>query len=174
MSHVYPMSLQSSLFTNPIQIDCHFHHYWIYHIYFQHYLLFSYSSFPTATCASFVKLCDIVNIVIITVIISYLIGFQAKAWIYLTLKIGAWIIWHYNPQPKEDTSAEKTEAKLGNIALWFRSAKNRDINTGPLACPFASLLPPLTHLLAPHCLLRSRPPLRSFVLGWQLQIVENW
>merc|ERR1711954_411968 len=30
-------------------------------------------------------------------------------------------------------------------ALWFRSAKNQDVSTGPLACPFARSLAPLTH-----------------------------
>ena len=46
---------------------------------------------------------------------------------------------------------------------WFRSAKNRVVNTGPLACPFARSLAPLTHSLAPPCLLCSRAPLCSFV-----------
>ena len=48
-------------------------------------------------------------------------------------------------------------------AQWFRSAKNQNVSTGPLACPFARSLAPLTHSLAPPCLLRSRIPLRSFV-----------
>ena len=42
------------------------------------------------------------------------------------------------------------------IAQWFRTAKDRDISTGPLACLFASLLALLTCVLAPHCLLHSR------------------
>ena len=46
-------------------------------------------------------------------------------------------------------------------AQWGRTAKNRDVSTGPLARPFARLLAPLSHL--PHCLLRSRALLRSFV-----------
>ena len=41
--------------------------------------------------------------------------------------------------------------------------KNRDVGTGPLAHPFARPLAPLTRSLAPHCSLRSRPPLRSLV-----------
>ena len=48
-------------------------------------------------------------------------------------------------------------------ARWARKAKNRDVSTGPLACPFARSLAPLTRLLAPHCSLRSRAPLRSLV-----------
>ena len=39
--------------------------------------------------------------------------------------------------------------------LWFRTAMNRDLNSGPLAHPCARSLTPLTHLLAPPCLLRS-------------------
>ena len=37
------------------------------------------------------------------------------------------------------------------------------LSIGPFAPPFACLLAPLTHSLAPHCSLRSRAPLRSFV-----------
>ena len=40
-------------------------------------------------------------------------------------------------------------------ALWFRSAKNQDVSNGPLDCPLACLLTPLTHSLALHCLLRT-------------------
>ena len=43
---------------------------------------------------------------------------------------------------------------------------------------FACSLAPLTHLLAPHCLLRSRAPLRSFVhsLAYSLnaELVGKW
>ena len=35
------------------------------------------------------------------------------------------------------------------------------LSTGPFARPLARSLAPLTHSLAPHCLLRSRAPLRS-------------
>ena len=45
---------------------------------------------------------------------------------------------------------------------WFRSAWNRGVSTGPFARPLARSLAPLTHLLAPHCSLCSRAPLRSF------------
>ena len=48
-------------------------------------------------------------------------------------------------------------------ALWSGTNKNRDVSTGPLARPFARSLAPLTRSLAPDCLLRSRPPLRSLV-----------
>ena len=48
-------------------------------------------------------------------------------------------------------------------ALWYRTNKSRDASTGPLACPFARSLAPLTRSLAPDCSLRSRPPLRSLV-----------
>ena len=46
-------------------------------------------------------------------------------------------------------------------AQWVRTAKNRDVSTGSRASPFACLLAPLTHSLAPDCLLCSRPPLCS-------------
>ena len=46
---------------------------------------------------------------------------------------------------------------------WVRSAKNREVSTGPLARPFACSLAPLTRSLTPDCLLRLRPPLRSLV-----------
>ena len=39
----------------------------------------------------------------------------------------------------------------GGNAQWFRTAKNRDVNTGPLVCSFPCSIAPLTHLLAPHC-----------------------
>ena len=48
-------------------------------------------------------------------------------------------------------------------ALWAKKTKNPDGSTGPLACPFARSLAPLTRLLAPDCSLRSRPPLLSLV-----------
>ena len=46
---------------------------------------------------------------------------------------------------------------------WFRTAKNQDVSTGPLACPFARSLAPLTHSLALHCLLCMRPLIHSFI-----------
>ena len=48
-------------------------------------------------------------------------------------------------------------------AQWSGTTKNHVVSTGPLTCPFARSLAPLTHLLAPPCLLCSRAPLRSFV-----------
>ena len=36
----------------------------------------------------------------------------------------------------------------GTNAQWFRTAKNPDVSTGPLACPFALLLALLTHSAA--------------------------
>ena len=48
-------------------------------------------------------------------------------------------------------------------SLWSITAKNTDCSTGPLARPFARWLAPLTHSLAPDCLLRSHPPLCSLV-----------
>ena len=55
---------------------------------------------------------------------------------------------------------------------WFKTAKNRELITGPIACPFPRSLGPLTHLLDPHCSLCSRAPLRSFVcsLAYSLTI----
>ena len=49
----------------------------------------------------------------------------------------------------------------GRGALWFRTAMNPDLSTGPLARPFDRSLAPLTHSLALHCLLCSCAPLRS-------------
>ena len=40
---------------------------------------------------------------------------------------------------------------------------NLDVGSRPLARPFACLLAPLTQLLIPHCSIRSRIPLCSFV-----------
>ena len=52
---------------------------------------------------------------------------------------------------------------LFSLALWSRITRNTDWSTGPLACPFARSLAPLTHLLAPHCLLCSHAPLHSLI-----------
>ena len=52
---------------------------------------------------------------------------------------------------------------LRGVAQWIRWAWNRDTSTGPLARPLARLLASLTNLFAPHCSLRPRAPLRSFV-----------
>ena len=53
-------------------------------------------------------------------------------------------------------------SKMWTNARWFRTAKNRDVSNGQLACPLAHSLAPLTHSLAPHSSIRSRAPLRSF------------
>ena len=50
-----------------------------------------------------------------------------------------------------------------NNALWSRTTKNTDWCTGPLARPSVCLLPPLTRLLAPPCLLCSCVPLCSLI-----------
>ena len=50
---------------------------------------------------------------------------------------------------------------FSSLPLWARTTKNSDWSTGPIACPFARLLAPFTHLPAPHYLLRSRAPLCS-------------
>ena len=49
------------------------------------------------------------------------------------------------------------------MVSWCIITKNPDLSIGPLACPFAHSLAPLTRSLAPHCLLRSCALLRSFV-----------
>ena len=71
-------------------------------------------------------------------------------------------------QPREMNSrAKKSFMKKGvarnhqSAARWFTTAENRDVSTGPFR--IARSLAPLTHSLAPHCSLRSRAPLRSFV-----------
>ena len=57
------------------------------------------------------------------------------------------------------------------ILIWLRKLdvmlmqSNRDVSTAPLACPLARSLAPLSRLLPLHCSLRSRTPLRSFVLA---------
>ena len=57
----------------------------------------------------------------------------------------------------------RTRITDGPVKKWSITAKNTDCSTGPLACPFAGSLAPLTRLLASDCSLRSRPPLRSLV-----------
>ena len=66
-------------------------------------------------------------------------------------------------------------------AHWARSTKNPDVSTGPLPCPFARSLAPLTRSLAPHYSLRSRAPLRSlvcslahFALSLARGTVDDW
>ena len=52
-----------------------------------------------------------------------------------------------------------------NLHSGLKWVKIDVLSTGSFAPLFARLLAPLTHLLAPHCSLRSRAPLRSFVLS---------
>ena len=47
------------------------------------------------------------------------------------------------------------------LARWVRKAKDRDVSTGPLACPFARSPAPLTRLHSLHGSLRPRASLRS-------------
>ena len=54
-------------------------------------------------------------------------------------------------------------ATTNAVPLWARTTKNRDVSTGPLARPFDLSFAPLTHLLAPPCLLCLCAPLRSLV-----------
>ena len=48
------------------------------------------------------------------------------------------------------------------VAMWFKTAMNRDVSSGPLALAFARSLAPLTHSLAPLYSLYWRSFLRSF------------
>ena len=48
-----------------------------------------------------------------------------------------------------------------DIELWSRIAKNWNVSSGSLACPFACLLAPLTHSFALQCSFRSRTSLHS-------------
>ena len=59
---------------------------------------------------------------------------------------------------------------------WFKTNKNHNLTTGPLARPFARLLALLIHSLAPHYLLRSRATLCSFIRSLTLtsELVGNW
>ena len=65
---------------------------------------------------------------------------------------------------REQKRERKTYGDLSrDSAQWFRTAKNRDVSTGPPARAFACSLAPLTHLLAPPCSLHSCTLLRSLV-----------
>ena len=77
--------------------------------------------------------------------------------LYRTLSLKLEVVVAEKPLISEGTEL------LQPTPLWFRSAKNRDVSTGPLARPFAHSLAPLTRSLAPDCSLHSRPPLRSLV-----------
>ena len=64
---------------------------------------------------------------------------------------------------KKKKNKNKMEEEKEKKTLWSIIAKNTDCSTGPLAAPFACSLAPLTRSLAPDCLLRSRPLLRSLI-----------
>ena len=49
------------------------------------------------------------------------------------------------------------------VALWFRITKNWDVFGHSLIRLFVRSLAPLIHLLVPHCSLRRRTHLRSFI-----------
>ena len=47
--------------------------------------------------------------------------------------------------------------------LWFKTTKNRNVDTGPFTCQFICLLATLTHSLALYCSLCSHDLLYSFL-----------
>ena len=65
-------------------------------------------------------------------------------------------------------------ATLPTLAQWFRTVKNRDDSTEPLARPFACSLALLTHMLAPQCLLCLCSLLRSFVCSLAHSLPSSW
>ena len=77
-----------------------------------------------------------------------------------------------------DALKSRRHSVVAAIALWFRTAMNRDVSTGPLAFPSARSLVPLKHSLALPCSLRSLAPLRSFVpsLAYSLtpELMVEW
>ena len=66
------------------------------------------------------------------------------------------------------------QMKADQCTHLFRTAKNREASTGPLACLFAPSLAPLTLLIAPHCSLRSRTPLHSFIHSLIHSLSSSW
>ena len=82
----------------------------------------------------------------------------------------AFIVWHESWYLCWDIDLQGrghlrcVETDILSVAPWSGSTKNTDISTGPLACPFARSLAPLTHLLALHYLLRTRALLRLLAL----------
>ena len=54
---------------------------------------------------------------------------------------------------------DKKITQRKTFALWYRTTRNLKVSAGPLAHTFASLLAPLTHLLA--SLVRSTALIRS-------------
>ena len=68
-----------------------------------------------------------------------------------------------------------------SISQWARSTKKPDVSTGPLACPFAHSLAPLTRSLTPHYLLgscasltRSLPHSLCFNPSLTPSLVNDW
>ena len=59
-------------------------------------------------------------------------------------------------------------------AQWFITAMNRDVSTGPRACPFPGSFAPLSHSLVPHCPLRLRAPLCSFIFSLVHSLPSLW
>ena len=51
---------------------------------------------------------------------------------------------------------------------------NRDMTTGPLPCPFARLLAPLTHSLVPHCLLCSLARSVALICSLTCSLKTTW
>ena len=71
-----------------------------------------------------------------------------------------WSVWV--SAPHGDAKPERRRRGFGSRSpapQWFRTAKNRDLSTGPLACSFARSLAPLTQLFALHCSIHSCVPL---------------
>ena len=84
--------------------------------------------------------------------------------------------WWFSPMLRMSGCLMKRVYRLLEIvtdgltdAEWFRTAKNRDVSTGPLTRPFARLLALLTHSLAPlacsAALIRSLT--RSLPSSWE-------
>ena len=60
------------------------------------------------------------------------------------------------------------------MPLWAKTTKITDWRTEPLAYPFARSLAPLTHSLAPHYSLCSRPLLCSLICSLARLLVGQW
>ena len=63
--------------------------------------------------------------------------------------------WLFEKGTKYREHGNRSTVNAQTNSLWSRISKNPDRSTGPLPCPFAFSLAPLTCLLAPHCLLRT-------------------
>ena len=60
-------------------------------------------------------------------------------------------------------TVSRPRIEMGSMQSWLKRYEIDALGTGPFTPPFACSLAPLTQSLAPHCSLRSRAPLRSFV-----------